>query len=270
MTVRRAAALFVGLLFLLSAIPAGANEIQRWGWQYLGWGKEFHKVEKIRTFTYGYDQSLTLERVVEGGGLPVGMSRLQFRDQYGRIVAYTPTRITAVPFCFFRQMCWVFLWKTVYPLPAIYKFNVNQDKWSRNPDAPMVYTRRGGGEGFTEQFNPVFGVFGLILLFFDRIFYVCICVLMALALSLQVVKYHDMPEFRKLWVKRIVMMLSGLLPGPFLLDPMKITALLIAIWGIVGMAYYGITFVNTVGIVFATFTLCTIRLARRKAADKNG
>lgn len=259
---------FVALLFLIFLCVGGAaraSELERLGQLYLGWENDFNRIEKIRTFHYGYDQTLTLERVVKEGSLPVGMSRLQFRDQGGRIVAYTPTRISAVPFCFIRQACWVFLWKTVYPLPAIYKFNVHPDKWARNPQAPMIYTRRGGGEGFTEQFNPVWGLFGLALLFFKHSMYVCICILLSIALSLQVVKYHELPEFKKVWIKRIFMMLSGLLPGPFFLQPMQVTAILIFVWGGVGIAFFGIAFVNTVAIVFTTFTLCVMRLARRKA-----
>jgi len=96
------------------------------------------------------------------------LERIQLRNAEGKIVAYTPTRMTALDFCFSAQSCYVFTWKTVYPLPSIFKLDTGK-LTSLDPDPVMEYSRGGvPGAGFTGIFNPLLGLFGVFLLLISK------------------------------------------------------------------------------------------------------
>ncbi|MGH1404806.1 MAG: hypothetical protein ACRBDL_11235 [Alphaproteobacteria bacterium] len=87
------------------------------------------------------------------------IQRVQFRKSSGEIVAYTPTRYSFALSCLEENRCWVFMWKTIYPLPAIFKLNTDRQTWGEgNVVLPLQYASSGGAmEGVTEIVNPVLG-----------------------------------------------------------------------------------------------------------------
>ncbi len=227
-------------------------------------------IQESKTLEYRYGLKLTLEKIHQDGIVDAGIERFQFRDRNGDIVAYTPTRITGIPFCINKNMCWVFMWKTVYPLPAIFKFNPDSLSWTHDPDPPVVYSRRGpAGEGFTEKFNPFFGVFGLILFLICHIWFFCCVFFVTSILFIQINHYRDMPEIHKAWVRRLLSFVLTLahLPFPFSANPFLLTAALMLILAIMGMIFAGIPLGITLIFIIMSFYLCavTATIYRRSA-----
>lgn len=236
---------------------------------------KYYKTVEMKEIRASNVEMLTLEIASEQKQrFFVPVQRVQLRDENGNIVAFTPARLTTIPFCFSKDMCWVFMWKTVYPLPAIFKFNSNPYSWVRIDDPPIEYSRGGvetnwyAGEGFTEIINPFLGLLGVALLFLKFSWYFAIVIFLSIILCLQILKFHDAPKHHKQWVNFILSMMMSIAhcPLPFF-DPYMITAILIMFVAAVGTASFGIPLVLTVAAIIPTFFLCCVRLgAQRQSA----
>jgi hypothetical protein len=220
----------------------------------------------LKIFKGPNHEKLILERATVSDFLPKDLERIQIRKESGRIIAYTSTRVTGLPFCLGMHSCWVFMWKTVYPLPAIYKFNPDPDTWTRDSNPPMQYSRNGNwGEGFDAKLNPLFGLFGVLLLLKEKAAYFCGCILFTIILCLQITKYRDLPETHQKWIRRVLAMIFSIHSVPFLIEPYRITAILIGLFAVfVGTYRMGVPHVISIVVIFSTFILCAMRLARIK------
>ncbi len=194
---------------------------------------------------------LAKARTFESKNFLVSHKRIQFMNENGEVVAFTPTRISAIPFCISLENCWVFMWKSVYPLPAIFKLNSDQSTWVKVKKPVMIYSRSGyAGEGFVERINPFFGIFGLILFVFHNFVFFSVLISISMYMFFQIAKYHDLPISKKNWVKKILMILNILMPIPFPNNPYVLLAFIICIMSIGGMACFGIPLVITVLTIF--------------------
>ncbi len=226
-----------------------------------------YKTSKIRDFQ-SIDGNYVLEkaRVNNGTFIAAGIERIQLSDKNGSVLAYTPTRITAIPFCFWLQECYVYMWKTVYPLPAIYKLDVQ----SLSPldglgNPPMRYSRSGpGGENFTEVTNPVTGVFGLFLLLAEKLWFFLGAALIGLILALQLSRYREWQVKKKHGFVFNILMRIIFLPLPIVPEPYFITCGIILVYTVYGALYAGVPIVLSVFTVFLAFFITCMRLARIK------
>lgn len=228
---------------------------------------EDYKVKTLKTLKGRYDEKITLELAYTDDReiTRAGISRIQVRNEGGRIIAYTPTRITAIPTCFTRNACWVFLWKTVYPLPAIFKLNTDYEPSTINRNPPMQYSRNGPGfEGFDEKFNPLLGLMGLMLFFWRFAWFFCFCILLSIILALQISKYRDLPEKHKKWIRQALSLISIPLHVPLPVEPYMITSFVIMAWSAIGMNSFGIPLTHSALVVMGAFFMCCVRLGRLK------
>ena len=243
------------VVFVMSISPA------------FSWGLHTeYNVHFLKTFKgKGYGETLLLEKAwVYDSSLGRTIERIQIRSDSGNVIAYSPTRVTAIPFCFGRRSCWVFLWKTVYPLPAIYKFNPDFNSGYMQKNPPMQYSRGApAGQNFDVKINPLLGAVGLLFLLKERSWYFLVCIFLSIVLCLQVVRYTDLPEVHKVWIKRALMLIFGLTPLP--IEPYMINSIIIVLFSwFVGLGVAGVPFVVSVFTIFVTFFLCAMRLARVK------
>lgn len=244
------------LAFLFFALPAGAFKTH---YQY--------DVMLLKQFKgNSYADPLILEKAWtrESKYLP-HIERIQVRAGAGVVVAFSPARVTTIPFCFGLHSCWVFLWKTVYPFPAIYKLNPRPEAWIGHPAPPMKYSRQApAGRGFDNKTNVLFGAFGVVLLLKEKAAFLMCSVLFTIVLVLQITRYRDLPEFKKEWIRRIFFLLFAPSPLPIPVEPYMITAALIFFTASLGVIYAGVPLVVSVFVIFTTFFLCAMRLARYK------
>lgn len=229
-----------------------------------------YKTETIKTFKDHEKNTLVLERAYAPGLVRAGMQRMQIRTEGGRIIAYTPTRITAIPFCLSADYCWVFMWKTVYPLPAIFKFNPDRDTWSSDLHPPMNYSRSGNdGVGFTKRTNPLWGVWGIVLFFAHKMGFFSILMVLSTILFLQINKFRDLPPIQKVWIRRILFIITAPIPIPFLpMEPFILTSLIILVGSFVSVGYIGVPMVLSILISIATFFICSVLLVKSKRRRK--
>lgn len=161
----------------------------------------------IKKIHFNASQKLTLEKAFkDNSDIPLHtIERIQIRDDQGRVIAYTPTRIKAIPLCLNKDVCWVFMWKTVYPWPAIFKFNTNSETWIYDKNPPLQYSRGGYFyQGFTEKFNLAFGTLGVILLLINKAWFFAVCVFFAFMMCFQIAKYRDLSKVKQEWIKRLL------------------------------------------------------------------
>ncbi len=227
-----------------------------------------YKIKVIGTLDISHTDKLIIERAyrfADNKNKIIPIERIQFRNEAGNIVARTPTRLSTILLCFKKDTCWVFMWKTVYPLPAIFKFNADQQAWISEKKSPMKYSRRGyAGEGFIEIVNPIFGVVGLILLYIKNIWYYGIIIIMSVLLSMQIVKFHDLSIEEKTWFKHIFLIINAINFTMLPIEPYMITAVLIYFLASIGDIWVGVPFTVGIGTIFITFFLSSIRLAKLK------
>tara|TARA_R110001592_G_scaffold3525_12_gene19936 strand:+ start:31202 stop:32008 length:807 start_codon:yes stop_codon:yes gene_type:complete len=216
---------------------------------------DFTQLTMERATTYGYENSKVYP-----------MNRIQFRDKDGFIVAYTPTRGQAIPLCYSADMCLVFMWKTVYPLPAIFKFKADPPAWIRQNNPPMIYSRSGNdGRAFTDVTNPFLGLFGLGLFIVVKIWYFAIVIMLSFLLLTQIIKFHDLPEERKsLWFK-VCAAFNAFTHTYIPIEPYAITVAVLIIYQNVGVMFWGIPTTHTFGFSIAAFLIGAILLAKMKA-----
>lgn len=228
------------------------------------------KTQYIKTLEGDEGVILILERAWAAGVVDVGMQRMQLRTEEGRTVAYTPTRISAIPFCPTLDMCWVFMWKTVYPLPAIFRFNPDRHSWTNNPHPPMQYSRGGNdGEGFIKKTNPLFGLWGVVLLIVYQAKFFLIFVALSVVLFIQINKFRDLPEIQQLWIRRVLMVLTAPIPIPFIpMEPFMITAMLIFAGSWMSIDLAGIPTVLSMLVSIATFFICSMIVASLKVRKR--
>ncbi len=227
-----------------------------------------YKVKEIGHIKINNLEHLTIELATKHADEQNRMfpiSRVQLRNERGFVVAYTPTRGQAITFCRSKSSCWVFLWKTVYPLPAIFKFETDQQTWIREEIPPMIYSRSGNdGYGFKDVTNPIFGLFGLMLFFFQKIVYFTILIVLTALLFVQLVKFHDLPEKQKTFFLKILLTLSTAMHSWLPIQPYIMTVIIILFFQRFGMAYWGIPTTHTVIVSIAVFLLSGVRLAKLK------
>lgn len=222
-------------------------------------------IQELKTFHERHGEILVLEKVSKDGIIPAGMERIQFRDGYGRVVAYTPTRITAIPFCPAKGACWVFMWKTVYPLPSAFKFNTNPEAWISEENPPMVYSRRGpGGPGFDKKMNPLMMFFGVILLLQKSMFFFFGCIFLTIIFFIQLMKFNELPKNQKMWIRHLLNVIFTIAHMPFPVEPTMITAGLIMFLAGIGVSHFGIPLVISVAVIMTTFFTCAIRVGKSK------
>ncbi|MBI2234993.1 MAG: hypothetical protein HYU57_08455 [Micavibrio aeruginosavorus] len=237
------------------------------------------EIKELKVFKDRVGHQLVLERESEVGLLERGIERIQFRNDSGRIVAYTPVRVTAIPFCPAQEACWVFVWKTVYPLPAIFKFNPDPQTWTAHPDPPFKYARGGLAsrglitfEGFEEKLNPLFGVFGLALLVLHRALYFALCIFLTGVMFLQIAKYHDMSDIHRTWVRRIISAVMTMMHLPLPVEPYVMTAILLLALAYAGIDFMGVPLAVSLLVIMVTLFTCATffgKARRKKAGAEN-
>lgn len=196
--------------------------------------------------------------------------RIQIRDSSGFIIAYTPTRMQAIPVCKDMEHCWVFMWKTVYPMPAIFKFNSDSKTWIREERPAMKYSRSGyPGEGFVEVVDPVFGLYGLVFYFMRNIWFFLVLSGFSFIFTLQIMKFHDLDPRKKDFVRLILSFLHFWIPPWLPLEPYLISAGIILFVDMIGTVYYGIASVLSVLVILTVFILTCfwVARARRKISE---
>lgn len=226
-----------------------------------------YEVERIDTLAYSNTQILFMERafVYTEKERLAPIERIQFRDEDGYVVAHTPTRLSTIPFCFSRDYCWIFMWKTVYPLPAIFKFNADSQTWIHNEKPFMQYSRsRYAGEGFTEVINPAFGLVGVFLFYVSHFLFFSVVVLLSVVLCLQIVKFHDIPEEQKKWYHRIFFMINSFNPTYIPIEPYMLTAIVAFSISALGMLFWGIPSTLIVFTIMVTFFYTAMKVAKMK------
>ncbi len=232
-----------------------------------------YETTEIKIFKTIDNKKLTLEiaHADDPRFQPIGISRIQIRDEYGKIIALTPSRIEAIPLCFNAKNCWVFMWKTVYPFPAIFKFNPDQTTWMNEANPPMQYSNIGRRYvGFNEHFNLLFGIIGLVMMFFKHAWYFCTCILLAIILCLQISKYRDLPETKQKWIKTLLSMIFLPTHLPFTLEPYTITTILLCGFMIGSIYMVGVPHVISACFVMTSFFVTAIRLAKiKRDSDEN-
>ncbi len=218
-----------------------------------------YNVEFIKNIELEGGELLKLERAFARPSKKVKTlhTRIQISNKSGDVVAFTPTRITAIPFCFSLNECWVFMWKSVYPLPAIFKFNVDRSDWIKEKKPPMIYSRAGyAGEGFEERINPFFGIFGLILFILHNFVFFSVLIVISMIMFFQIAKYHGLSMAKKKWVRKLLFIANFIIPFViFPTNPYVLTGCLICVLSIVGILIFSIPLVLTVLLAIATFTL---------------
>jgi len=225
-----------------------------------------YKVKEIKTFNLGKNKYLKMERAFtfadkENNKYPI--SRIQFRDEQGYVIAYTPTRGQAIIYCLSMKSCWVFMWKTVYPLPAIFKFNTNKKTWIKSDNPPMIYSRSGNdGYGFEDVTNPIFGLFGLLLFFLAKLWYFALLITIMIILFMQIVKFHDLPKEQKSFFLKIFMMMSIAANSAIRIDPYLLTVIILITFSSLSVSYLGIPSVHSIIISIATFLFTGTRIAK--------
>ncbi|MGZ9108005.1 MAG: hypothetical protein ACXW4B_04215 [Micavibrio sp.] len=211
-----------------------------------------------------------MEKASKDGIVPAGMERIQFRNGYGHVIAYTPTRITAIPFCPVKKACWVFMWKTVYPFPSVFKFNTDPQTWISEENPPMVYTRRGpGGPGFDKNMNPLMMLFGVILLLQKSMLFFFGCILLTIVFFIQLTKFNELPKSQKMWIRNLLNVVFTIAHLPFPVDPTMITAGLIMLLAGIGVSHAGVPLVISVAVIMTTFFTCAVRVGKLKARQAN-
>ncbi|HEY0901677.1 MAG TPA: hypothetical protein VGD95_06090 [Micavibrio sp.] len=202
------------------------------------------------------DQIISVDRI----------QRIQIATEEGRVIAYTPTRVSAVPLCLSAAYCWVFMWKTVYPLPAIFRFDVNRDHWTNHPHPPMRYSRSGNdGEGFIKRTNPLWGFVGVFLLVLNKWQYFLLLGAASALLFVQINKFRDLPEMQKLWVRRILIVITAPLPIPFMpVEPFMLTAAAILAGSWYSIEKFGVPSVLSMLMCIFVFYCCSMIVTRMK------
>lgn len=252
--------LLIGAVYLISFF-SGKNHFEG--------TYSFFKPEYVKTITLKDDTKLKLERVVfypeNRNFLP--FTRYQFRAADGNVVAYTPTRGQAVSYCTSYDNCYVFMWKTAYPLPGIFKFNPDPRSWIWHKNPPMKYSTSGNdGYGFTNVTEPLFGTLGLILFIFHKLWYYVILAFLSFLVIGQMIKFHDLPEDRKKEWMRLLMafnMFIHVIP----LDPYVITGGLLILAQFIGVLYVGIPITHTFVVSIAAFLWGAIYAAKFNRGD---
>lgn len=234
----------------------------------------FYKTEKIKTITSVNGQPLILERayVLDKKISKLReIERIQIRDEQGNIVAYTPTRVTAIPVCFSTKYCWVFMWKTVYPFPAIFKFDFNQENWSSYVNFYMQYSRYGPYfEGFTEHYNLIFGAFGVLLLILKLFWYFCLCIIFSIIMCIQISSFRNLDKKYQRWITRLLLFMTLPLKMPYItLEPYTITAGLLFLWICFGIVWLGVPLVITAAVVMSSFFVCAYRIGKANYKKSN-
>ncbi|PCI54957.1 MAG: hypothetical protein COB36_08885 [Alphaproteobacteria bacterium] len=229
-----------------------------------------YEVEFVDTLKHGNTNTLYMERafVYTEKWKFAPIERIQFRSESGHVVAHTPTRLSSIPFCFTQNFCWVFMWKTVYPLPAIFKFNPDPQTWIYDEQPYMQYSRsRYAGEGFTEVTNPFFGLVGLVLFYLNNTVFFGVVILLSVALCLQLSKFHDIPDLEKKWYHRLILMINVMNPIFLPLEPYMLTAfIMVAIQGL-GVLYWGIPGVLITLTMITSFLCAAMRIGKLKAQN---
>ncbi len=227
-----------------------------------------YDVEFIKNIELENGQVLKLERATARPFEAVKAlhSRIQISDENGDVVAFTPTRITAIPFCVALSECWVFMWKSVYPLPAVFKFDTDQGNWVKEKKPPMIYSRSGyAGEGFVERVNPFFGVFGLMMFLVNNFIFFAFLIFVSIIMFFQIAKYHGLSVAEKKWVRKLLLIANFMIPFVMLpTNPYILTGILICAVSLVGLLFFSIPLVLTVLTSIATFTF----LARYQGQGK--
>lgn len=255
-------AFFVFFLFLCSSVGA-ANRGSIFQKTY-----ENYQVEPIQNISGADGSVFKLERAwiyTDPDFKGFKFERVQIRDSEGFIVAYTPTRMQAIPVCADLDHCWVFMWKTVYPLPAVFKFNPDSSSWVRDMKPVMRYSRFGySGEGFEEKTDPVFGLYGLALYIFRNIWFFFILSCFTFVFSLQLMKFHDLNERKKDFIRLALSVFHFIIPPWFPLEPYVISAGIIALMDIIGTVYYGIASVISILVIVAVFFSTCLWVAKKR------
>ncbi len=228
---------------------------------------DFHEyqVDPLKRINVSADKQIEMQLAFveynDQGYMP--MQRIQFMNKHGRIVAFTPTRYSIIPLCYSLDYCFVFMWKTVYPLPALFQLNSDQNSWINEKVVPMRYSRKGyAGEGFTEVTNPIYGFFGVSLFFFQNISYFCVIIFLSILLCLQIMKYHDMDN--KHVVKKLLKTMALLKPTWLPIEPFIITCGLIYMAQAFGSLLVGIPSVLTFFTIIISFLLCAVRIGKKR------
>ena len=231
---------------------------------------ENYDAKPISTLQVSKSDFLVMEFVrADAGEMSIPISRIQFSNERGDVIAYTPTRITALPFCFSKNTCWIFMWKTVYPLPAIFKLDLDGGNLNKDEDPPMIYSRSGNdGKGFTDVTNPLFGLVGLYLFYVKHIAYFGLLILVMVILCAKTMKYYDLPDSKKSRIGRAFLIFNFFIPSWLPIEPYIITAFLILVYAMGGLNMYGIPTVLSEFTALIVFLMSCVRIGKSRRLSK--
>lgn len=235
---------------------------------------ERYEVELLKTIKASDGRVLSVERAwVRPKDERVGYTfeRIQIRDSEGFVLAYTPTRMQAVLVCKDIRHCWVFMWKTVYPLPAIFKLNADLKGWVHQKNPVIKYSRSGySGEGFTEVVDPLFGLYGLVFYLYRNLWFFLFIGAFSFIFTLQVLKYHDLDPRKKDLLRLALSLLHFVIPPWIPLEPYIISAGIILFMDIIGTVYFGIASVLSIFVIMTVIILTSLWVARTRRSTLEG
>lgn len=239
------------LLYMRPPIPEFENLFE---------GKHFeYKIKQVGIIKTQENEPLIIEKAYKqvGRGLfqTVPYERIQIKNQSGQVVAHTPTRVKAIPICSAIESCYVYMWKTVYPMPALFKLNTDQKTWIAENKSPLKYSRKHyAGEGFTEETNLMSGLSGLLIFIFIHLWYYVLYATLTILLLKLLIRAPQVPENKKTYSMLLTTALGVISPifMAFISRVLLMVIILIAV-GRLAIAHFGIP--TTHSLIIWLFTL---------------
>lgn len=161
-----------------------------------------YNIKHVGTIKTKQNEPFTVEKAYKQVGSnffhTVPYERIQIKNQAGQVVAHTPTRVKAIPICSAIESCYVYMWKTVYPMPALFKLNPDTKTWIADKNPPLRYSRKHyAGEGFTEETNLLSGLSGLLIFIFIHLWYYILYAILTISLLKLLIRAPQVPENKK-------------------------------------------------------------------------
>ena len=128
----------------------------------------------------------------------------------------------------------------------------------------MKYSTSGNdGVGFIDVTSPFFGLLGVGLILFYKLWYFVLLVFLSLLLVAQMIKFHDLPEaVKKEWMKFFMILNAIIHMVP--IDPYSLTGMILVLYQFIGVLYFGIPITHTFIISIIAFIWGAVYAARLK------
>ncbi len=193
------------------------------------------------------------------------IQRIQFRDSTGNVVAYTPTRYSFVLSCADKNKCFVFMWKTIYPLPAIFKLSLDTQLHSKEAMPPMQYSpSQGGRNSMVELTNPFLGLIGLMIFYVENVPFFCFLIGLSIVLGVQITKFHEMTDDQKEKYNRIFLVLTLLNPSFMVIEAYMLTAMAVVLSAMLGVINWGVPFTISALTIVISLLISVIKFTQLK------